>query len=116
MNILKVWHFENRVNGLNMGFAEEKPIEADEGVLATGCIGLGGKGDGRPFGPARLTGEGDEPLFLVAYEQGWVLSASRTRGQGRSTMGRGVGLKDILGAFNETVAELSDPDLANSGS
>jgi hypothetical protein len=34
-------------------------------------------------------------------------------GRGRSTMGRGDSLKDILGAFNETVAELSDPEVAN---
>jgi hypothetical protein len=28
-------------------------------------------------------------------------------------MGRGVGLKDILGAFDETAAQLSDPDVAH---
>ena len=37
----------------------------------------------------------------------------RTEGGGGPRWGEASALKDILGAFNETVAELSDPDVAN---
>jgi hypothetical protein len=97
-----------------MGFVKEKPIEADEGVLVSGCMRLGGKGRWPAF-RAGAPGAGRRRVATLGgvHPRMAFKRYEDQRAEKRSTMGRGVGLKDILGAFNETAAELSDPEVAN---
>jgi len=69
VNIFKVWHFDNPVNGLFMGLEKR---EADEGVLVSGRIRLEGEGRRPTFRAPRLAEEGDESLLLEVYAQGWL--------------------------------------------